>query len=409
MKTISFIKIFSLATLMLFASCGDENEEEPNEVSCELSFESTLIINDSTNEADYIFEASGLESKNDITYSWTIDGENTDETSNVLNYVFIENGTYTVCILTETPECPSGVESCQEIIVDSLPESTDECPEISFEALIQNDGYSFQASNQPDSVTANYVWSIDNEYIEGNFFDGSNNEYFAHNFTENGTYNVCVFIETPECPNGIEYCEDVIIDTIDECPEVTFEYVLQNSIYTFMASTSTEFDSRYSWSVNGEFIDNNAVEIEDSKNFTYDFPENGIYNICVSIETPECPQGITYCNDVNIQSVDDGTIIDFNVTVSNGVQDKSAEACSDLTYSYTQKDNNIFTLDVDNAEEVGAVSWLIDGDYIGSGTTIDYEFGDNSTYTICAIQETPDCPGNVSFCREFLVEIATNN
>ena len=94
----------------------------------------------------------------------------------------------------------------------------------------------------------------------------------------------------------------------------------------------------------------------------------------------------------------------FNITVTNGTQDKSTNACVNLTYSYTQKDNNIFTLQVDNVEEIGTVSWFIDEEFISSGTTIDYEFVDNSTYTICAIQETPDCPNSVTFCRDFIVE-----
>lgn len=321
MKTISLIKTFSLVTLLLFASCKNDDQEEPGDVSCELSFESVLIENDSENEADYIFTANELNSESDVRYSWTIDGETTDESSNVLDYVFIENGTYTVCVFSETPECPQGVEYCQEIVVDSLPEKNDTCFDITFETLIQNSGYRFEASGHDASVTANYVWSVDGEFIDGDVFDGTNKEYFSHDFTENGTYTVCVFIETPECPQGVEYCEDIIVT-----------------------------------------------------------------------------------------NVNDGTTAAFDITVTDGVQDKSLDTCADLTYNYTQKENNVFTLEVDNAEEIGGgFSWFINGDYIGSGATIDYEFVDASTYTICVSQETPECPNTVSFCRDFNVTYITMN
>lgn len=213
MKTISLIKAFSLATLIFFTSCQDNDQEEPNEILCEISFESTLIENDSENEADYVFEATPLESESNVVYSWMIDGINIDETSNVLNHVFIENGTYTVCVLSETPECPNAVRSCQDIIVDSLPETTDGCPVISFEVVVEN-----------------------NEYI-------------------------------------------------------------------FIASSDIELDTRYSWFVNGEFI-NNDITLENSNSFTYTFPENGTYTVCASIETPECPLGVEYCNTIDVSNVE---------------------------------------------------------------------------------------------------------
>ena len=94
--------------------------------------------------------------------------------------------------------------------VDSLPGNTEDCFDISFETLIQDNGYRFEGIGHSDT-TANYSWSINGEFIENGSFDGINNEFFSYDFTENGTYTVCAFIETPECPLGVEYCEDIIV------------------------------------------------------------------------------------------------------------------------------------------------------------------------------------------------------
>ena len=61
-----------------------------------------------------------------------------------------------MCVFNETPEYPNGIESCQEIEVDSLPETINGCLQISFTTEITNDNYNFEASGLSASSIANY-------------------------------------------------------------------------------------------------------------------------------------------------------------------------------------------------------------------------------------------------------------
>lgn len=270
-------------------------------------------------------------------------------------------------------------------------------PSISEDSLT----YNFIATGYSGDLK--YNWSINNEFISNDSLNGDNEELLSYTFIENGTYNVCISIETPQCLLGVEYCQEIIINTIDECFDISFDTLIQNDNYRFEASGHSDDETaNYSWTINGDFIDNELYDGINNEFFLYDFTENGTYTVCVFIETPECPMGIEYCEDVIINNIDDGI---FNITVSNPLQDLSIDTCVDLTYNYINIDNNIFTLEVNNAEEIGGgFGWFINGDFIESGSTISYEFLNIGTYTICVSQETPDCPNGVSFCRDFEVE-----
>ena len=268
----------------------------------------------SNNGLNYDFVASGY--SGDIKYIWSINNEyiqdgvfdgNNDE---YFSYDFTQNGTYSVCIFIETPECPQGIEYCEEIIINNI----DTCPEITFEALIQNNGYRFEALGHTSSVTANYVWSINGEQINDNVFDGNNNEYFSYDFPENGTYTVCTIIETSDCPQGVEYCEDIIVTNVDSAFNITVSEPVQDTMgcfdlsynYTISNGNSNLYlleaniDDNYSWHISSE--ENPTEEyIGSGGTLEYEFTEIGEYTICASLETPDCPNGERYCKSFKVE------------------------------------------------------------------------------------------------------------
>ncbi len=264
-----------------------------------------ISLETSTVDTNYTFQASGHDDTTIANYSWFINGDyiengNFDGNNNeYFSYNFTENGTYTICAFIETPECPNGVEYCEEITITNI----NPCPEISLETSIVDTNYTFQASGHADTTTANYSWSINDEYIQIGNFDGNNNEYFSYNFTENGTYTICALIETLECPNGIEYCEEITITNINPnpCPEISFETSIIDTSYRFQAfghdATTT---ANYSWSINGEYILIGNFDGNNNEYFSHSFTENGTYTICVFVETPECPNGVEYCEEIVI-------------------------------------------------------------------------------------------------------------
>ncbi len=385
MKTISLIKTFILATLFIFASC---QEEEINGIVCpEISIETSIV------DTNYTFQASGHDATTLANYSWSINGEyietgNFDGSNNeYFSYNFTENGTYTVCAFIETPECPNGVEYCEEITINN----TNSCPEISLEGSTVDTNYTFQASGHDATTTANYSWSINGEYIETGNFDGSNNEYFSYDFTENGIYTICVSIETPECPNGVEYCEEITITNNNACPEISLEGSTVDTNYTFQASGhDATITANYSWSINGEYIETGNFDGSNNEYFSYNFTENGTYTVCVSIETPECPNGVEHCEEITITSVNPCPEVSFETLIE------------DTNYTFQALGHDATT--------TANYSWSIDGDYIenlnfdgNNNEYFSYNFTENGTYTICAFIETPECPNGVEYCEEITI------
>ena len=284
----------------------------------DISYTRNLISNEG---ATYKFTAIGA---TESSYSWYIDGEFIEtglqgDKNEFLTYEFSENGTYKVCVLVETPECPLGVEYCEEIIIDGIEEIT--CT-LDFETIFIETGDTsiqkivFEAFGSVSNSDANYFWKI-NDVIK----DGENNTRLEYIFSDNGTYEVCIFTETPECPNGVEFCQEIIVDNIIEDTRPVFNITVSTPIqdptncnfnliydYTISDENANKYileanaidqnltDSDYEWSINDTFI--NSGKIVD-----YEFTEVGEYTICVSVETPDCPNGISFCKDFKVENI----------------------------------------------------------------------------------------------------------
>ncbi|WP_299606966.1 hypothetical protein [uncultured Aquimarina sp.] len=155
----------------------------------------------------YNFTASftGIE---ELTYEWFVDNEvaEQDGGGNGDN-VFVTEltpGVHQVCIKTTTPSCPNGAEECREILVDPI------CPNLffSFEQEGNTTGYNFTADFQ-DIGTVNYQWEIDGEIIEQDGGPTGDNIFFFQ--FDPGTYVVCIRAETETCPQGTQFCEEIVV------------------------------------------------------------------------------------------------------------------------------------------------------------------------------------------------------
>jgi len=85
-------------------------------------------------------------------------------------------------------------------------------------------------------------------------------------------------------------------DTAADCPELSFEVALDGGHFFHPASFDGIDNATLSWSIDGEFIENTS----GNESFFFQF-DPGIYEVCVFLETPECPQGITFCETITVQ------------------------------------------------------------------------------------------------------------
>ena len=203
-------------TLFDYASENSINIENPFSLfetfdTCgqcpELSFEiDTLLPNRFSFIADF-------ERKNEISYGWYINDEKVEEDGGAVQgdnklTQTLAPGEYTICIRTSLPDedCFSGAEFCKEIIVH------DSCPLLSFETQARdNFTYEFIANFELKN-DIEYWWSIyQNEEI---IFSAPSSEIIdnklVYEFSE-GDYVVCLETETPDCPQGTNFCASISI------------------------------------------------------------------------------------------------------------------------------------------------------------------------------------------------------
>ncbi|WP_306641703.1 T9SS type A sorting domain-containing protein [Sanyastnella coralliicola] len=159
---------------------------------------------------------------------WEVNGV-TYEGGSVLDVIVSENGYYTGCAVYNDPFCQDLV-LCFDFGIDGCEEETDCFLQVDYQ-LIEGTTYLFEA-NAPDNATV--WWSINDEVIEsGNLFD--------YEFNAFGQYEICAFYETPECPEGVWECVNIVVadefdctpvviyfDAIDELDvDVDIEYIIE--------------------------------------------------------------------------------------------------------------------------------------------------------------------------------------
>ena len=325
-----FISLLTL--LAAFASC-ESSDNDLDEVieevdSCAgLDFESRVYV-DGGVFGEFI--AEGIVSESPVVYEWKINDEfvsnetvfTDNEDSHLLVYEFTENGSYEVTVLVETPECPNGTSFTETIVVDEVEEviEIDSCAGLDFESVVGIEEAvfgEFVADGIISDSAIKYEWKINDEFVFNEILltDNEDNHVLVYKFTENGSYEVTVLVETPECPNGTSYTETIVVDEVEElveidsCAGLDFEsrvYADGGVFGEFVAEgIVSQSPIKYEWKINGEFVSNETVftNNEDNHLLVYEFTENGNYEVTVLVETPECPNGTSYTKTITVNQV----------------------------------------------------------------------------------------------------------
>jgi len=195
------------------------------------------------------------------------------EGGHFFSHHYEEPGTYNVCAFYTTPACPDGVELCTEIVVEAC-EST--CPD----HIWSGAGNDCQVMNfeigsfvQGEEV----VWYPGDESgaVEGGHF-------FSHHYEEPGTYNVCAFYTTPACPNGVELCTEIFVESCgDACPDYIVDDQIDCSIYVFHIEGAET--GNVIWDFGDESGETSSVTADHS------YSENGVYVVTALYNGPGCP------------------------------------------------------------------------------------------------------------------------
>ncbi|GAA4276334.1 hypothetical protein [Aquimarina mytili] len=290
-------------------------------------------------------------------------------------------------------------------------EEFDRCPELAFtfqkldsvrldkvDDTISNDslfGYYKFTADFPNIEETAYEWFVNDSLVDSELIlDDRDNMYVG--FFEPGIYNICIFSETPECPEGTSYCKTLRVGvTNPACPELKFitrtDTLPSGKVnYKFIADFEGIEEVSYGWFINGDLVEDSAPG-EDNY-LRWDFEKPGVYEVCIKTETPDCPEGTSYCEEVVVRENGNCPEISF---------DKEIEPGTVGTY--------VFEANIEGADEISEIIWLVNGEYVESpgdpqvgSRILVYQF-ENGIHEVCLKVITPDCPEGVKYCKEIRV------
>jgi len=332
----------------------------------------------------------------EIKYDWYIDG-NYVGTGQNFNYTFVGNGLHNVCLqifvsLDNGDQCFK--EICKVVEVTDCEGCTCDQLKPSFTFFLQNCFGVFDATVDAPDCMSNFTYEW---YVNG--MPAGTGPSMTYTFPFNGAYNVCVFV-TATLPDGTickkEFCKQVNVKDCDpcNCDQVELNYDVWtekcDGHFTGLVGLPACLQIiSWDWTVNG-------MPVGSGQTFSYTFPGNGVYNVCLFLTTmmPDgtlchkkvCKQvTITDCDGCNCVQLE----INFNWEIDKCNVHLYASAggldCGDVFYDY---------------------QWTWNGTPIGSGQNIAWTAPSNGTYTICLLV-TATLPNGVQchkeICKTFTV------
>ncbi len=313
---------------------------------------------------NYIFEIPGI--PNEYIVTWTIGNNESYTDGTFTDHIFEENGVYEICAFIETPDCPNGVEICTELVVNC----SDDCELDVSVTQLDCSPVILDASNYPDGAIIEW-------FVDGAFF--STGDLFTFEPNEAGSYQICAGYETPDCPDGVFWCETFTVSEDcfgQECPdEIIAENPVENCFNYIFEIPGIPNEYIVTWTIG------NNESYTDGTFTDHIFEENGVYEICAFIETPDCPNGVEICTELVVNCSDD----------------------CELDVSVTQLDCSPVILDASNYPDGAIIEWFVDGAFFSTGDLFTFEANEAGSYQICAQYNLPDCGGEVDWCETFTV------
>lgn len=175
------------------------------------------------------------------------------------------------------------------------------CPELDFTFEILNNSlleYQFEASFLNLEDTESYSWFLNGEFIELDGPGNNGDNLLTITFDQPGLKEICIQAETVSCPTGVLFCQEILIET--ECLNLSFSRDGNVLFADFEGIDTIEF---YQWSIDGDFAEAEGTNNNGDNQFSLENLAPGTYNICITYETPECPNPFDneFCQQIIIE------------------------------------------------------------------------------------------------------------
>lgn len=196
-----------------------------------------------------------------------------------------------VCVQYITEDCPDGVVAC----TGSEGYESD-CPQ---EVWVSGAGCEFIVSVCEFTEGESVLWD---------FGDGTTGEgHFSwHTFPGDGVYETCATYVSPTCPDSTVLCVEVEVEDCGSCLELDegeLIHLVQDEDEPCLGSYLLEVMQPEGYTIQWDFGD--GMVFTNGYLWTqHQHAEPGTYEVCATMFSPGCPEGTTWCIEVEIEGCD---------------------------------------------------------------------------------------------------------
>jgi PKD repeat protein len=306
-------------------------------------------------------------------------GDGTNTTGGIeIVHNYTENGVYEVIATYSGPECPETFTLSATVEVNCG--IVNECPtEIWSGAGTECGVMNFEIGSFVEGENVTWFPGDGSGPQQGGHF-------FSHTYTAPGNYGVCAFYTTPLCPNGVEICTSITVESCNEnlCPTgITADTIDCN---TYVLHIEGVDNAEVSWNYGDGNVSSGGI------NADHTWAQNGLYIVTAVVNAPQCP----------IMPPISTFTFEFAIQVDCAVTSE----CPSEIWSGAGAECGVMNFEIGSFIEGENVTWF-PGDESGAvqgGHFFSHTYANPGTYTVCAFYTTPLCPNGVELCT--VIEVA---
>ncbi len=306
-------------------------------------------------------------------------GDGTNTTGGIeIVHNYTENGVYEVTATYSGPECPETLTLTTTVEVNCG--VVNECPtEIWSGAGAECGMMNFEIGSFVEGENVTWFPGDGSGPQQGGHF-------FSHTYTAPGNYGVCAFYTTPLCPNGVELCTSITVESCNEnlCPTgITADTI---DCDTYVLHIEGVDNAEVSWDYGDGNVSSGGI------NADHNWAQNGLYIVTAVVNAPQCP----------IMPPISTFTFEFAIQVDCAV----ATECPTEIWSGSGAECGVMNFEIGSFLEGENVTWF-PGDGSGpqqGGHFFSHAYANPGTYDVCAFYTTPLCPNGVELCTTIEVE-----
>ncbi len=263
------------------------------------------------------------------------------------------NGPWQVCVQYVSEDCPDGVVACT-----GSEDYESGCPN---EIWVGGAGceYIFSICDYTEGESVQWAFS-DSTEAEGHFT--------WHTFEEEGVYEACATYVSPSCPDSTVLCTLVEVEGCGPCVlDIVVVAEDPEEGHWVLATEGAPEGTTIVW------FDAAGQVITEGDELYFE----GTGAVCAFYETPECPEGVEACIDLEPAAPDCGVQIELT----------ELALCGQYLAEY------------EGEPGPGDVMWYLDGELLQTGgSAFDFSVDSAQTALLCAVAVGADCPEGEEAC-----------